>query len=87
MVAFAAFAARAFCRAASWAALGEVRRIEGDVAARLAAERLLAGEDRVSLGAGSRDAVRLADRDASAAGCGEKRCYQSSTATSHSVTH
>jgi hypothetical protein len=46
-----------------------------DVAARLAAERLLAGEDRVSLGVGSPDAVRLPDHDASAAGCGEKKCY------------
>jgi hypothetical protein len=46
-----------------------------DVAARLAAERLLAGEDRVSLGVGSPDAVRLPDHDASAAGCGENKRY------------
>ena len=46
-----------------------------DVAARLAAERLLAGEDRVSLGVGSPDAVRLPDHDASAAGCGDNKCY------------
>jgi hypothetical protein len=29
----------------------------------------------VSLGVGSPDAVRLPDHDASAAGCGEKKCY------------